>query len=258
MITVDEIQHWFDNGASFEEGIILYKQLPDQKSNILRSLARGKNSYNKSLLIKELRAFKTAPVKPQAKAVNKSTATTKPAQPVTDAVIDKEHKQQQYKIASEKRQANRIKYAELPPELKMRYREVRELFYQLCDLHFLLTDVPKESTKEALSIQLRMDELDEQRSVIWAELEHWDKHKTMLPKEADDFSNMDAKELIKNKQNLNSQITKMQQRIDEKYEQLAETDDTTLAIKIETSINRSEKKLHKHKLNLAKIKELLT
>ncbi len=254
MSLAEQITNWFDNGAPFKEGVALYKSVSQPDFKILKSLDRGQNSYNKSLLIKTLRQLKSAPPSPPKK---KSVKIIKPQQPVTDAVIQKEHQEQHLKTEAAKQEFKRVKYAELPSELKVRYRELHDIFYQMCDLKFILNDVPAKQEKEALAIQLQIEELDEQRTIIWREIDHWQTHKTLLPSETPDFSELDNKKLWRLKKNLDSKITKMQQRVDAKYDELAEETNKTKAIKIENSINRSEKKLHQHRLNLTKIKELL-
>lgn len=252
-----QIAQWFENGAPFEEGVAIYNALPHPNANTLRSLKRGKNSYNKSLLIKELRTATRQPTTSNKQPKSVKKPPVKPAAPVTDETIHKEHQQKQQKETAAKQEFNRVKYAELPPELKVRYRQLKDTFYQMCDLKFILNDVPKKQEKEALAIQLQIEELDEQRTIIWREIDHWQAHKTLLPSTTPDYSKMETKELWRLKKNLDSKITKMQQRIDAKYEVLMDETDKHQIIKLEQGINRSEKKLHQHRLNLTKIKELL-
>lgn len=259
MITQQEINNWVESGADFDSGVKLYYQLPNPDPKVLRSLTRGKNAYNKSLLLKELRVF-CATYTPKSTAKTKKTPTKtppKPQQPVTDAIIAKEHKETQLKTASFKKSTYSIKYAELPGELRPRFIELRDLFYQKSDLKFLLNDVPPKDEKTALALQLQIEELDDKRLIILKEINHWQTYKTMLPKEADKFNDLSNKELWRLKKNLDSKITKMEQRINANYELLESAKTKTEVIKLERKINNSEKKLHKHILNRNRIKELI-
>jgi len=127
----------------------------------------------------------------------------------------------------------------------------------MCDLKFILNDLPKASTDEALSIQLQLEELDDKREHIWKELHHWQNHKTLLPSTTDSFEGLSTAELFKKRNNLRSQVTKLNKRIDTYYENLTKESDKHQIKLIERQINRSEKKLHQHTLNIDKLKDLL-
>ena len=250
----EKISEWFEAGAPFNDGVTLYMSLPITKPNVIRSLKRGKNSYNKSLLIKELRQAKATPPPPKpAKRGKKSVLKT----PATDAVIHKEHVANRQKDESAKREFNKIKYNELPAELKVRFREAKDIFYNLCDLKVALNDVPAASTKEALAIQLQIEELDDQRKTIWKELEHWKNHKTLLPSTAEDFTSYTPGQLYKKKGNLASNITKTTRRINNWYDDLEKETNAHKQRLIENKINKAEKSVHQHRLNILKIDELL-
>lgn len=247
------ITEWFNTGANYTLGFMIYKQLPKPKRSVLKRLEKGQNSYNKTLLIKELRQFKNKPAADITVFKKKAPASVKtPAPDVT-----KDAQERLYKKRSEERQFKAIKYAMLPGELKLRYREAKDIFYQLCDLKFILNDLPAEEVKQALAIQLQIEELDEQRAIIWRELLHWQDHGTLLTTKAESFDNLEAKELYRLKANLKSKITKLEQRIEVKYNELITTTDKKANRLLEQRINKSEKLLHKHRVNLIKINELL-
>ena len=254
---MEVITQWFNDGCPFTEGVAIYKALPKTSSKVLRSLKRGKSSYNKSLLIKELRAFKTKPIVIEPPKKQQPKPKTQPRIPVTDAIIAKEQHQTQAKTEALKIEYGSVKYAHLPPELKPRYRELGNIFYQMCDLKFILNDIPPKAEKEALAIILQIEELDDQRTLIWREIDHWNAHKSILPTEADDYKGLNSDELRTAKARIASNITKLEQRIDAKYVTLFETTDLKSKIKLENTIRRSEATLHQHKLNVSKINELL-
>lgn len=254
---MEAITQWFNDGCPFNEGVEIYKALPKTTTKVLRSLARGKNSYNKSLLIKELRAFKNKPIEVVTTKKPKPKAKPLPRVPSTDATIAKQHQEQQNKAEALKIEYGSVKYAHLPPELKPRYRELGDIFYQMCDLKFILNDIPKKAEKEALAIILQIEELDDQRTLIWREIDHWNAHKSILPTSADDYNGLNSDELRTAKARIASNVTKLSQRIEAKYVTLFETMDLSEKIKLEESIRRSESRLHQHKLNVSKIDELL-
>lgn len=249
---LNSIEQWFESGVPFEEGVALYLSLPNTKPHVVRSLNRGKNSYNKALLIKELRQIKATPPEPK-----KKKQTPKPNQKVTDQTIAAEHLHNQQKQQSANKLFGQIKYAELPSELKLRFREAKDIFYNLCDLKIALNSVAPENRGEALAIQLQIEELDDQRTLIWKELEHWQKHKTLLPTETDDFSGLNSDELRTKKARIASSMSKMQKRVDGWYDDLASETDSHQQRLIENKINKAEKDLHQKDLNTKKIDELL-
>ena len=199
------------------------------------------------------------------KAKNQPPPTTKKKRKVikqvpkayTDAVIEKHHQEQAHKEASAKTIFGSIKYALLPHELKPRYRQVRDLFYQKCDLKFILNDIPPEDTKQALQIQLQIEDIDTEQALIWKELDHWQTHKTMLPTKADEFKDLTPAALLQQKANIKSNITKQSKRIDEWWETLYNTTDSGDIRKLEQKINKGEKAIHQHQLNINRIEELL-
>lgn len=254
---MEQITQWFNDGCPFDEGVVLYKSLPKPNISVLRKLKRGKNSYNKSLLIKELRLVKNKPTVVAKPATPKPQHKPIPKVEATDAIIAKEHQEQQTKVNALKVEYGSIKYAHLPAELKPRYRELGDIFYQMCDLKFILNEIPPKAEKEALAIILQIEELDDQRTMIWREIDHWNAHKSILPTEADDYKGLNSDELRTAKARLKSNITKLEQRIEAKYATLFETVNLKPKIKLEESIRRSEATLHKHRLNVLKINELL-
>lgn len=248
------IELWFNNGCDFEEGVAIYKALSKTSPNVLRALARGKNSYNKSLLIKELRIHKNIPTELTA---SKKITKTPPKQHVNDAELSEEKVQETTKQSALKKEYGSIKYAHLPPELKLRYRELGNIFYQMCDLKFILNDLKPKEESHALQIILQIEELDDQRTMIWNELDHWNNHKVVLPTQTSEYTGLNSDELRTKKARLASNITKLEKRIDAKYKLLFDNPKDAELKATEESIRRSEKKLHQHKLNVLKINELL-
>lgn len=247
-----EIQDWFKN-KNYEEGIRIYETSAKVKTRTLATLRRGKSMRNMALLISELRKIKNQKLKPEPSPVVHAKPPPK-KEPETQTKLERN----QIKEESSKAYFQKIRYGELPPELKLRFRKLKDLFYDMCDLKFLANDLPDEAEEEALELQLQIEILDERKDGIWKELEHWQNFKTILPtKTDDDFSKLTPQELFLKKASLTSSIHKMKKRIDKWKTNLEQEEDKLTARKIAQQINSTEKKLQKNELNLVKVEDLL-
>ena len=250
-----EIENWFKK-KDYAEGVALYAASSTAKRRTLQLLDKGRSDRNMATLIRELRLLKTAkpaPVKKTAKpkAVKQVSITEKEAG-------QKEAQQAELKDLASKSYFKKIRYAELPPELRLRFRKLKDIFYNMCDLKFLFNELPDEAEKEALELMLQIDALDEQKDTIWKELDHWQTFKTMLPvKASKDFSNLSELERHKKAKLLDNYIKKKSYRI-KTWKAQAEAEENKLAQrKILQQINRTEKSLHQDEINLRKIQERL-
>ncbi|TQI71804.1 hypothetical protein JM79_2753 [Gramella sp. Hel_I_59] len=249
---MNEISEWFKD-QDYDKGVELYSKLPNAKTRVLSTLKRGRNDKNLATICRALRVYKQAePAKAQVKKISKPKLVPKPAAPE----VEMDRKAVIHQSAGS--YFKKIKYAELPPELRVRYKQLKDLFYAMCDLHFLWLDLPDEAEEEALKLQLEIFSLDEQRDTIWKELDHWDTYRTILPtKSSEDFSGLSPKDLYLKKANTASSISKMEKRIDGWYKNMEAEPNQLKKRKIAQQINNSEKKLHQHEINLQKILELL-
>mgnify|MGYP003642685579 CR=1 FL=1 len=239
----------------YKAGVAIYKTLPSAKNRTVSVLERGRSDRNMATLIGELRKAKNARPVPEVKVKPAAPLKTIPAKPEPP---QKEAQQNFLKDEASKKYFSKIRYAELPAELKVRFRKAKDLFYDMCDLKFQLNDLPDEAEKEALTIMLQIEDLDEQKDTIWKELEHWQLYKTMLPvKASEDFSALTDLQKEKKRGLLANYIKKKTARIT-KWQQAAEAEtDKAAQRKILQQINRTEKSLHQDEINLRKIEELL-
>jgi hypothetical protein len=194
---MNEISKWFLE-QDYDQGVELYSKLPGCNYRVLASLKKRKNDRNMAVLISALREFKNEEVpKKPVKKVAPPVPVQKPAAPQVE--FERKNAVEQ----SARSYFQKINYAELPGELKLRFRELKDIFYNMCDLHFIWSDLPEEAEKEALELQIKIEALDEQRDTIWKELDHWQKFKTMLPtKTEEDFSSYTPQQLYLKKVNL--------------------------------------------------------
>ncbi len=249
---MEAIKNWFENSKDYYEGVTIYASLPNRKHRLLKRLNRGKSNQNMAALVAELRKYK-------AKPLIKKTVTPTIHLPVYPTQEQVTIEMEQKKIASESAKAafGGIRMGDLPPELRIRFIKAQKVFHEMIELKFVLNDLPDSASESALKIQLQILELDEERDLIWKELHHWKKHRTLLDVPKDDFSDLTPVQLLRKKNNLKSSISKISKRVDEKYIALDAERDKHKQLLLEGAIRKSENLLHSHQLNLNKIDALL-
>ncbi|MCT8340505.1 hypothetical protein MG296_10605 [Flavobacteriaceae bacterium TK19130] len=245
------IQEWFKD-QDYNTGVELYASSPNAKNRILSVLNRGYSSRNMSLLIKELRALKNTKNPPK-----KTLRTSKKPKHKAPVIPQKEAEDNHKKSEAAKLYFKKVKYGELPPKLKVRFRKLKDLFYDLCDLKFELNELPPEKEEEALDIQIKIDAIDSQKDTIWKEIDHWQEFKTFLPdKVSIDFSSLSDIELERKRQNLENYIRKKNGRIEKWKNELSDIDDKNEAKKIMRQIDRTQRDVHQHEIDVRKIEDI--
>lgn len=254
---MSEIDKWFER-QDYNTGVEIYKRSPGAKSSVIRSLERGRSQRNMGLLILNLRLLK----KGKSTAKKRKRKAYKPKKKVIPPEVStsqqKAAEEVQHKKESSKRYFKKVKYGELPSILKLRFRHLKDLFYDRCDLKFKLNDLPDDAVAKALKIQKKIFEIDGQQQQIWKEIDHWQVHRTLLPTNTeDDFSKMDAKALFLKRASLVSSIRKMKKRLARWENEADDESDKLERRKILQQINRTTKRMHKNKINLQKVEDLL-
>tara|TARA_R110002167_G_scaffold364968_1_gene588350 strand:+ start:6499 stop:7260 length:762 start_codon:yes stop_codon:yes gene_type:complete len=250
------IADWFNGSKDYYEGVAIYATLPTKKLRILKKLNRGKNNHNMSTLVEQLRQYKNAPQKPQPP--KKTPVIVENYTEVPDQEkINITHQRKKLAAESNKREFGGVLIGDLPTELRPRFFHAQKVFYEMIELKFALNDLPPEAEESALNILIQIMKLDEERDLIWKELHHWKKHRTLLSVPEDDFSKLTPTQLIQKYNNLKSNISKINQRVNKMYESLVKETNRHNKLLIEAKITRSEDRLHTHKLNMKKIKELI-
>ena len=249
---MEKITDWFKNSQDYYEGVALYASLPSKNSRVLKRLNKRKNNANMSLLASELRKAKAKPVKPKVKKI-----VVEQPKIITQEVINKEATQKQQSNESVQQEFGGIRYGDLPAELRPRYSRARNIFMEMIELKFALNELPASDQDGALKIIIHIDKLDEERDLIWNELHHWKKHKTLLPSTEEDFSKLTELQLHKKRNNLRSSITNIGKRVEILYTNLETATELHAISQLENKINRSEQRIHEHKLNIIKIDKLI-
>lgn len=250
---MDAISEWFKNSKDYNIGVALYATLPNKKIRVLKKLNKGKSHQNMATLVSELRKFKNAPKTPEVKKI----VIPEVAKPATQDTINIEAARKQQSHESVQREFGNIRIGDLPAELRPKFLRAQSVFYNMIELKFALNDLPHNANDSALKIILQIEDLEEERDIIWRELHHWKAHKTLLEVPITDFSNLTELQLDKQKRNFRSSITKIKKRVDSWYNDLAAEKDPHQQKLIENKINKSEKLLFSHEMNINKINKLL-
>lgn len=254
---MESISNWFSGTKDYYEGVAIYATLPIKKTRTLRTLNKGKSRRNMSLLVAELRKYKNGTTKVKPTVKESLTVAPTPSKPITQETINVEVSRNALKQESVQQEFSGIMIGDLPGELRIRYSRARNIFYEMIELKFALNDLPAEAEDAALKIMLTIDDLEEERDLIWKELHHWKQFKTILPSTTPDYEKMDKYELDKLRRNLESNKSKQQKRVNKWYEDLENEDDKHQQHLIENKINKGEKEIHQKNINIKKIKKLL-
>ena len=206
-------------------------------------------------LVSELRKANNPTPIPR-KPTLKTTQPT-PAAPIVETVVQTQALRRQLANTSAEVDMAWIRFGDLPPTLRVKYSKAKDVFYQMMELKFALNDLPDNAEVDALAIQIQIEELEEQRDLLWEALKYWQRHKTELPSSDKDYTTMSELQLDKEKRNIKSSITKLQQRADANYLLLDACTDSRQQQLIEDKIRRGEQRIHMHKQNLLKIDNLL-
>lgn len=249
---MDSIKNWFKNSRDYYLGVAIYASLPNKKVSVLKKLNRGKTNYNMSVLVSELRKANKA-TGTQEKKTTKIISTA----PVNQEQINTEVTRDNIKQQSAVNEFKGVRIGDLPPELRVRFLKAKNLFFEMIELKFALNDLPPEAQQSSLKIMVAIDKLDEERDLIWKELNHWKTYRKLLPLPVDELNKLTPAKLYQKKRNATSSITKITKRLDKKYEELENEKNKHKQLLIEAAIRKSEETLHKHQVNINKINELL-
>jgi hypothetical protein len=235
---------------------LLFMQHYRLKTRTIRTLNKGKTNRNMSLLVSELRKYKNSFKNPLP--TKKTLVIPAPKKTTTNQeTINTEVARTAVKQQSVDREFAMVRIGDLPAELRMRYSKARNIFFEMIELKFALNDLPADAEDSALKIMLHIDDLEEERDLIWKELHHWNQFKTILPSSIPDYDKMTELQLDKIRRNTESSKSKMQKRIERWYDDLATEPDKHLQHVIENKINKGEKEIHQKNINIKTIKNIL-
>lgn len=218
-----DVETWLKEKGSYADGLALYKMLPGCNKILLSKLS-AETPQNLLSLKYELRMALSKKQNVSLKPVKPVTKVTSPAPakaPINEALVKKAAE-----TAFEKETL-----AMYPAELHPVFRERVEKFYKACELKLRLNLLSPDEEEEALNIILELEVLWQRIDKCWEILTHWRQHRRLMPVEASkDFSKFTAVQLLSEKGNLKSKISKRQATISklEKYVQENPEDRTKL------------------------------
>ena len=249
---MNAIAEWFNGSKDYYTGVAIYATLDNKKVRTLKRLNRGKNNQNMSTLVSELRKHNREPKLPPPP----KNVIPKPLHPNQEE-ISTEHLQNQIAKQSADIEFSGIRIGSLPEELRPRFVRAKTIFFTMIELKFALNAIPDKDHEAALNIIVQIMDLDDERDLIWEELNHWTKHRTLLPPPKDDLEGLTPIQLLQKKNNLKSNISKLTSRIDAKYEKLSSLKDGHDKLLLESGIRKSEELLHQHKINFKRINDMI-
>lgn len=245
------INDWLqDKNRDYNTGVNLYAASTAVKTRMLSGLRKGRSPRNLAVLIKELRQLRNKrerPSSPQPPKIKRDIVA--PSIPVQNELEKKSllHK-------SSESYFKKTRFGDLPAELRPRFRILKDLWYEMGESKFQLNDLPAKREKDALKLILHIEALDEEKDLIWKEIDHWRKYKTLLPtKSGEDFSKLSPQQLYLKKANLVSYINKKNKRIERWKEDFEKEPVKQERIKIQEQINRTIKDVHEHELDIKSI-----
>ncbi len=254
---MNTIASWLqEKSKDYEVGLKLYSESSAAQIRTLTLLQRGKSHRNMALLISALRKLRNLSERKANLTITKTPVKPKPV------VIKKNVQEQMEKQAlihkSSESYFKKVRYGDLPKELRPRFKSLTDLWYQMCELKFALNEVPPKKQKQALEIILQIEALDQEKDLIWKEIDHWQEYKTILPLNTEtDFKGLTPHELYLKKVNLGNYIHKKQKRIKKWLQAIEKEPIKPERLKIQQQINRTEKSIHEHELDIKKIESLL-
>ncbi len=251
------ISDWLnDKNRDYNTGVEFYAASPVVKTRILTGLRKGKNPRNMAVLIKELRPFKNKSAKPAPPPI--AIAKKEPIKPPRIKSVQQEAEKEILIQKSQESFFKKIRYGDLPVELRPRFKQLKDIFYEMSTLKFLLNDLPAKKEKDALQVILQIEALDEVKDLIWKEIDHWMKYKTILEtKTGEDFSNLTPQQLYLKKVNLVNYIHKKTGRIEKWKIEMEKETRKPERLKIQQQINRTLKDMHQHELDIKTIEGIL-
>jgi len=251
---MNKIEEWFSGNLDYYQGVIIYSGLPEHSSRTLRQLQKGKSQRNMSQLISELRKAKnsnigTLPVK---KTIPPTVSRVKEPEDMSMEIQRKVISQE-----SAKKEFDGLRMGDLPQELRPKFSRARALFHEMIELKFMLNDLDDDLRDEALGLMLQIEDRDQERDLLWEELNHWKKFKKLLPQPNDVLDGQTPHQLYLKKRSATSSITKISNRIQEKVIALEKETNGHKRLILKSAINRSWETIHKHRVLINRINKLL-
>jgi hypothetical protein len=245
-----DINSWFANSGTYEEGLTLLSQLPTCNAMMLRKFQRETPSTFLQLKYELKKASMGGMTASVEKAKEVVPASKKPAIKVEEEPLLQTIIQQSADVSFHKEHMGLY-----PAELHSVYRERISNFYKACELKFQLNAVPDREDSDALKIILQLEDLWTKIDKAWMILDHWKDHNRMMPvKCSEDFAQLSPVKIVLMRNNLEAKISKRQKTIDSMYEKVKSNPEDRL---ISNAYNRKLEQLHQLQIDLETVRNLL-
>lgn len=244
------IDDWFKNDGSYDEGVMLYGKLAQCNRNLLRQLLKKENICNREKLRYELGKFIKHEISVKPITQKKDDGELKNAAlQVYDSTVNK---------TSEQDTKGMLLINQLPVELHPLYIKQKGEFALACSLKMQLNALhPAEETR-ALEICLQIEELFDHIEKTWKIFHHYMDHGVVLTLEEKSYDTYSAAELLRAEGSKMSTISKLNSRI-KKYEEQLPLLEGNLhqQNKCKRAYLKSTSALLKHEMDLISIRELI-
>lgn len=241
------IQYWFANSGTYEDGLLIYSKLASCNTNLLRSLAR-ESTANFLKLKYELKKASFSEKPTITPIIKKVVAVAKPmpkAEPLLEQII-----KQSVAVSFQKETM-----AMYPAQLHSTYRQRVNDFYLSCELKFQLNALDDDDENNALAIIIQLEDLWTRIDRAWMILDHWKDHNRVMPtKESEDFKKLNGIQLVKLRDNLQSRISKREKTIDVMTKQVKASPEERGLLSL---LNRKLEQLEQLKIDLEKVRSIL-
>lgn len=246
---MDAVAQWLENGALYDEGVLLYETLPSHNKLLLKNFKRKSTPQLQEKLKYELKKF--------AKAVTSNSVNTTSS----SVVIVTEKKESIINFIEvnyeneEKHQA--IFFHDLPTELRPFLLQANTLFKEMCFLKVQLNDLPPLAESKALEIQLKISKKQKENSNCWKKIDYWKEHKVAPKLSNSKAEKLTPAQLVKREQLLFASISKLNARLKSNKEKLASTNSLNESNKLHRAISKQENNLLIKNDELLNIKRLI-
>lgn len=242
-----DIQNWFDNKGTYQDGLKLYSELPSKSNLLLRSLSKETAANFLKLKYELKKALNTG-----SKAIIQKEEKT-----VSEPKKEAENKSLLQVIVEQS--ANEFLEKETmamyPIELHSTYRERISDFYRVCELKFKLNAIHPDDEAEAYELMLEMEDLWERIDRAWFVLNHWkDTGRIMPVKATEDFSKLSAIQLVKRRDQLQTSVSKRTKTLSKIQEEVDNSPEDKTKLNL---YNRKKEQLQQLLIDLETIRNLL-
>ncbi|WP_264560683.1 hypothetical protein [Flavobacterium sp. N501239] len=145
--------------------------------------------------------------------------------------------------------------ASYPMGLHSVYRDRISNFYNACELKFKLNALPADDEEEAFDLIIQLEELWERIDRAWFVLNHWKDYGRIMPFDtSEDFKKMNAIQLVKRRDQLQTSISKRNKTLEKIIQEVESSPEDRVKLNL---LNRKKEQLQQLIIDLETIRNLL-